>query len=96
MGGVAREDIYLNEDSIWSGKPVDRINKDAKKYLGEIRSLIRQGRIPEAEKLSLMALSGTPNSERSYETAGNLAIFFDGDYKRTLHTLDSFKTYWEL
>lgn len=89
MGGVEREDIYLNEDSIWSGKPIDRINKDAKKYLGEIRSLIRQGRIPEAEKLSLMALSGTPNSERSYETAGNLAIFFDGDdqvtnYRREL------------
>lgn len=89
MGGVSRDDIYLNEDSIWSGKPVDRINKDARKYLGRIRQLIRDGKIPEAEKLSLMALSGTPNSERSYETAGNLAIFFDHegeytDYRREL------------
>ena len=89
MGGVSRDDIYLNEDSIWSGKPVDRINKDAKKYLGKIRQLIREGKIPEAEKLSMMALSGTPNSERSYETAGNLAIFFDNegeytDYRREL------------
>lgn len=89
MGGVSRDDIFLNEDSIWSGKPADRINKDAKKYLGRIRQLIREGKIPEAEKLSMMALSGTPNSERSYETAGNLAIFFDNegeytDYRREL------------
>ena len=90
MGGVSREVIYLNEDSIWSGKPVDRINKDAHKCLGEIRKLIREGRIPEAEKLSLMALSGTPNSERSYETAGEFILEFDGiadyeNYRRELN-----------
>ena len=88
-GGVSREVIHLNEDSIWSGGPANRINKDAHKYLGEIRKLIREGRIPEAEKLSLMALSGTPNSERSYEPAGELFIDFDDnskavDYRREL------------
>ncbi|WP_051200868.1 glycoside hydrolase family 95 protein [Butyrivibrio sp. XPD2002] len=90
MGGVSREVIYLNEDSIWSGKPTDRINKDARKYLDEIRKLIRQGRIPEAEKLSLLALSGTPNSERSYETAGEFVLEFDGvtDYKNYKRELD--------
>ncbi|MBE5859823.1 MAG: glycoside hydrolase family 95 protein [Butyrivibrio sp.] len=88
-GGIKTETVYLNADSIWSGRSVNRINKDALKYLGQIRKLIREGKIPEAEKLSLMALSGTPNSERSYQTAGELSIYFEGDektsdYKREL------------
>ncbi len=90
MGGVSSERIYLNEDSIWSGKPVNRINKDAYKNLDKIRKLIKEGKIPEAEKLSLLALSGTPNSERSYEPAGELIIDFEGDeaydsYRRELN-----------
>ena len=88
-GGIKTETVYLNADSIWSGRSVNRINKDALKYLGQIRKLIREGKISEAEKLSLMALSGTPNSERSYQTAGELNIYFEGDekisdYKREL------------
>jgi len=88
-GGTQTETVYLNADSIWSGRSVNRINKDALKYLGQIRKLIREGKIPEAEKFSLMALSGTPNSERSYQTAGELNIYFEGDektsdYKREL------------
>ncbi|SDB57510.1 alpha-L-fucosidase 2 [Butyrivibrio sp. INlla16] len=89
-GGAEQEIIHLNEDSIWSGGPANRINKDALKYLGEIRKLIREGRIPEAEKLSLMALSGTPNSERSYEPAGEVIINFEksSDYKNFRRELD--------
>ncbi len=88
-GGTTRELIYLNEDSIWSGGPINRINKDAAKYLPEIRKLIHSGNISEAEQLSLMALGGTPNSERSFEPAGELEIIFkDGgkcsEYRRSL------------
>lgn len=83
------EVIYLNEDSIWSGRPINRINPDAKENLPEIRKLLREGKIREAERLSLLALSGTPNSERNYEPAGELQIQFKGqakakDYKREL------------
>ncbi|MBQ3793473.1 MAG: glycoside hydrolase family 95 protein, partial [Lachnospiraceae bacterium] len=75
--GLNRDVLYLNEDSIWSGAPVNRNNPDAQKYLNEIRTLLREGKIPEAEKLSVMALSGTPNAERSYEAAGTLTIDFE-------------------
>lgn len=75
-GGPVHERIWLNEDSVWSGKPLDRINPDARKYLPKIRKLLREGRIPEAERLSLFALSGTPNSQRAYETAGELDLEF--------------------
>lgn len=73
-GGADRELLTLNEDSIWSGPEQDRINPDALKHLDEIRELIFAGKIPEAERLALMSLSGIPNSQRSYLPAGECFI----------------------
>ena len=70
FGNPKNEIIQINEDSIWSGKKLDRINPDAPKKLKEIRRLIREGKIEEAQELTLYALSGVPNSQRSYQTAG--------------------------
>ena len=69
-GGITRELIQLNEDSVWSGKHLNRINPDAKENLPVIRKLIREGRVEEAQRLAMYALSGVPNSQRSYQTAG--------------------------
>lgn len=77
-GDARQETIWLNEDSVWSGKSVNRINPDAKENLPKIRRLIREGKIPEAEELALLALCGTPNSQRSYEAAGELYLHFRG------------------
>ena len=88
-GSPKQEIIWLNEDSIWSGKPLNRINPDGKKYLPYIRQLIREGNIAKAEALSLKALAGTPNSERAYQSAGELYMKFKNhgeacNYRRTL------------
>ena len=88
-GSPKQEIIWLNEDSIWSGKPLNRINPDGKKYLPYIRQLIREGNIAKAESLSLKALAGTPNSERAYQSAGELYMKFKNhgeacNYRRTL------------
>lgn len=74
FGNPKNEIIQINEDSIWSGKKLDRINPDAPKKLKEIRRLIREGKIEEAQELTLYALSGVPNSQRSYQTAGECYI----------------------
>ena len=37
FGNPQEEIIQINEDSIWSGKKLDRINPDAPKKLKEIR-----------------------------------------------------------
>lgn len=92
-GAVTKETIWLNEDSVWSGKSINRINPDAKENLPKIRSLIREGKIPAAEELAELALCGTPNSQRSYEPAGELYLCFKGtgevrNYRRELD-LDS-------
>lgn len=89
FGGTEMERIQLNEDSIWYGGPRDRNNPDAFTHLQTIRELIAEGRIGEAERLATVALSGTPESERTYQTLGELSLIFDHhrgvkDYQREL------------
>lgn len=50
-GGVEKEDIVLNDITLWSGSPQDANNYDAHHYLPEIRRLIREGRNDEAQRL---------------------------------------------
>lgn len=84
------ERIQLNEDSVWYGGKQDRINPSAREKLPEIRKLIFEGRIREAQELASFALSGTPEEQRHYEPLGNLFIEFMGrekeysDYYREL------------
>jgi len=76
FGNVKHECIQLNEDSIWYGEPMDRNNPDALKNLPVIRRLLAEGRIKEAEKLAVMAFSGVPESQRPYQTMGDLFFHF--------------------
>lgn len=46
--------IQMNEESIVYGGPLDRINPDAAKYFPEIRKLVLEGKIREAQKLELL------------------------------------------
>lgn len=78
FGGIRNEWLMLNQDSIWYGGPMDRINPDAKAHLGEVRELILSGRIPEAEQLLRYTFSGTPQSERPYQPLGNAELSFHG------------------
>ncbi len=76
FGGVAGEHLQLNEESMWYGGYADRLNPDAKEYLPQIRSLLREGRIGEAQDLMCKAVSGCPNSVKPYQTLGDLYIDF--------------------
>jgi len=85
------ERIQLNEDSVWFGGPQERNNPSAKDKLPEIRRLIFEGKIAEAQELCAFALSGLPEEQRHYEPLGNLYIEFMGkdfdlvtDYHREL------------
>ena len=89
-GSSPVEHIQLNEDSVWYGGFVHRNNPDALKNLPKIRELILSGRVPEAEKLMTYALSGTPESQRPYQTLGDLFLsrsYAEGEvsnYRRSL------------
>ncbi|WNR46160.1 glycoside hydrolase family 95 protein [Paenibacillus roseipurpureus] len=89
-GGIRKERIQLNEDSVWYGGPRDRNNRDALSQLGEMRKRLKEGRAGEAHRLAELAFSGTPNSQRHYLPAGDLLLFIDetessiSNYKREL------------
>lgn len=76
-GSVHVEQVQLNEDSVWYGGPRDRNNPDTMTHLPQIREMIFNGQIKEAEKLAAFALTGVPEGQRHYETLGNLFLFFD-------------------
>lgn len=65
--------IQLNEESVVYGGPINRINPDARKNIAKIRSLIKEDRIEEAEELGVYALSGTPQSQRPFQTLGQFS-----------------------
>ncbi len=74
FGEEEMEHLQLNEESLWSGGRMDRINPDARQNLDRVRELIFAGRIPEAERLLKFAFTGTPQSQRAYQTLGDLYV----------------------
>lgn len=77
FGGVEKERLQLNEDSVWYGGPRDRNNPDAKPNLPRIRELILAGRLKEAQELASLALPGLPEIQRHYMPLGDLELHFN-------------------
>ncbi|GGO07889.1 glycoside hydrolase family 95 protein [Saccharibacillus kuerlensis] len=87
FGGDRRERLQLNEDTLWSGFPRDKVNYDAQRYLKQAREQIFAGKYDEAEKLINQRMLGW-NTE-AYQPLGDLYIDRigggeSGDYERDL------------
>lgn len=74
FGGISGETIQLNEESLWSSEYGDRNNPDAVQYRDEIRTLLAQGKMEQAERLTRYSMTGTPRNECVYQTLGCLKI----------------------
>ncbi|HEV7330529.1 MAG TPA: glycoside hydrolase family 95 protein [Flavisolibacter sp.] len=77
FGGVFRERLQLNEESVWSGRPEDFVNPAAKEALPQIRKLLFAGRYKEAEKMAEEKMMGVRKTGSSYQTLGDLWIEFE-------------------
>jgi len=88
FGRTNEEHLQLNEDSVWSGGPMDRNNPDALTHLPEVRRLLAEGKLAEAHRLASMTMTGTPESQRHYEPLGDLFLSFGHEnvdkYRREL------------
>ena len=89
FGGVNKERIQFNEDSLWTGLPHDYSNPQAYKYLPEIRRLLFEGKQREAEKLAERTFMSIPLRQSKYQPFGDIWIEFDNaqevkDYRREL------------
>jgi len=90
FGGAAAETIKLNEDSIYSGGMRERINPRAYEGVTEIRKLLLEEKIAEAQALAFRNMQGVPKDARHYMPLGELTIQFDftGKPREYIRTLD--------
>lgn len=81
------ERIPLNEETLWYGGPSRRENPDALRNLSQVRDLLLQGRIPEAEYLADVGLTSGPRNGRPYQALGELVMTsrFDHDEVEGYH-----------
>ncbi|MBQ8578050.1 MAG: glycoside hydrolase family 95 protein, partial [Clostridia bacterium] len=75
-GGTVLDRFSLNDDTMWSGNFLDRLNPDAPEALGRVRQLLKEGRILEAEELTEEAVLALPEGERAYELLCELTLQF--------------------
>ena len=88
FGRIANEQIQVNEESMWLGGRVNRINPDFRENLPRVRELLDRGEISKAESLMQEAMSGCPESMHPYQTLGDILFFFreiDEKQERILH-----------
>lgn len=76
FGGVARDRLQLNEDTLWGGGPYDPSNPAAHVALPEVRRLIFDGKYLEAQNLAQAQMMATPIRQMSYQTIGDLMLTF--------------------
>lgn len=74
-GGIEREHLQLNEDTLWSGGPHCYDNPDAYQYLAEARQAIERGKFKEAEKIAQRML-GRHKYQQAYLPLGDLFLDF--------------------
>ena len=94
-GGALSETLYINEDSIWSGGPLHRVNPSANEHVPVMQEEIRRNQTAAATELGSYAYVGTPVSTRMYDITSQLSIAMDvgegniTNYERWLDRADS-------
>lgn len=88
-GGVDREHLQFNEETLWAGEPHDYSHQDAHRYLDEIRRLLANGEQLEAQKLASEVFMSQPLQQVPYQPFGDLYFEFPKhhdyvDYHREL------------
>ncbi len=87
FGGVHKERLQLNEDTLWSGYPYDPTNPDAHQHLERVRQLVFEGKYREAERIADQFMMGrvTVGNQTyfpfrhlmAYQPLGDLWLEFD-------------------
>lgn len=90
FGGIEKERIEVNEESVWTGKERWDANPNALKALPQVRRLLFESRYREAEELAQKNIMGAkPEPRASYQALGDIWLDFGlqrgvSDYRRVL------------
>ena len=76
FGGVTRERLQLNEDTLFAGGPYDPSNPEALEALPEARRLIFAGEYKKASELIGAKMMARPLKQMPYEPVGDLELEF--------------------
>lgn len=87
FGGTGEETVCLNEDTFWSGYPRPLACGSKEEIFREIRRLVMEGRLGQAQQLFEQEMSFPPGE--SYQPVGALKLTFGHsgpvtDYRRSL------------
>ena len=87
FGGVEKERLQLNEDTLWSGGPREWDNPEAKQYLPEVRRLVLQDKNYTGADRVCLKMQGPYN--QSYLPLADLRLAFEhggaaSEYRREL------------
>ncbi|MDD5231264.1 MAG: glycoside hydrolase family 95 protein, partial [Candidatus Marinimicrobia bacterium] len=78
FGNPAKEEIQLNENTVWAGQPHRNDNPEARNALPEVRQLIFAGKYKEAQELVDRKFISRNSQGMPYQTAGSLYLEFQG------------------
>ncbi|WBL23339.1 glycoside hydrolase family 95 protein [Zunongwangia sp. HRR-M8] len=92
FGNAAKDQIQLNEETIWAGEPGNNVPEGTYANIEEIRKLLFAGKYKEAQDLSNATFPRRPPEDNNYgmpyQTIGSLWLDFDHNdvqnYKRSL------------
>lgn len=89
FGNPTIEQIQLNEETIWAGRPNNNPNPNALEYIPIIRDMVFAGQYLDAQNLATEKVMSNTNHGMPYQPYGDLRITFPGhndytDYYRQL------------
>mgnify|MGYP003885893785 CR=1 FL=1 len=87
FGNPAREQIQMNEETIWAGRPHNNVVAEHGDVIAELRRLLFEKKYVEAQALSRAKIVA-PQNGMSYQPAADLMLYFDGHEKATNYYRD--------
>ena len=83
-GGAVHETIQLNEETVWAGRHMDRINPKAREGLARVRELMFAGKNQDAAKVAGETMMGNPMRVDSYQPLADLHLELLPDWKTNI------------
>lgn len=88
FGKIGTERLQINEDSVWTGSFMERVNPDARENYPKVRELLLNGEIEQAELLAKRSMYATYPHMRHYQTLGDVWIDFYKQRGKTIFKKD--------